>query len=398
MVTPEIFRRLSRRLEEYHALFYKMWQMGRPVMDESIPTACVRFSQEGDLLEFAFNPHFWDSCNDEDRLFTIAHECLHVMLRHGVRTKDTSEPDRCNIALDLVVNHTLVKTFGFVRENLTHGESFCWVDTVFKDKVVSDDLSFEEYFKLVSPEDAKKFGMVDDHTSWGGRDSGEIVKSVSESLSGSDKESLEEMVESHSAGDHPGKMWRFVSAKARPKRKWETVIQKWAKRYDRSDFQEVEQWARLNRRYTVLDNSLILPSDMEMEDDTEGKIEVWFFQDTSGSCSGYQTRFFTAAKSLPCDRFDVKMHCFDTNVFETTLESGKLYGFGGTKYQPIEDYIQTYMRENRTKYPQAVFIITDGHGSNVSPDRPDRWYFFLSSSMTHYVPLNSHRYLLSEFE
>lgn len=396
MITAEAFRLLSRRLEDHHALFYVMWQMGRPVMDETIATACVRFNREGDWLEFAFNPEFWNSCTDEDRIFTIAHECLHVMLRHGVRTKDTKESERCNVALDLVVNHALVNTFGFVREDLTYWRGFCWVDTVFSEPV-EDNLSFEDYFKRISPQDVSKFKLVDEHSSWSG-DSDGVVKNVADKLVNQEKESLREVVENHSAGKDSGVIWTFVSVKVKPKKKWETVIKNWVKKYDRSNFQEIEQWARLNRRYVFLDDSLILPSDMEIEDDSECKIEVWFFQDTSNSCAEHRTRFFTAAKSLPKDRFDVKMHCFDTKVFETTLESGKLYGFGGTRYSPIEDYIQNHMVQNKTKYPQAVFLITDGWGDFVYPEMPERWHFFLTNYCINYVPIESPRHLLKDFE
>jgi hypothetical protein len=92
------------------------------------------------------------------------------------------------------------------------------------------------------------------------------------------------------------------------------------------------------------------------------------------------------------------MHCFDTRVFETTLESGKLYGFGGTCFRSLEAYIQAYMKKNGTKYPQAVFVITDGYGTPVQPEKPEVWYWFLDPYATHCIPAACNKFHLKNFE
>ncbi len=145
---------------------------------------------------------------------------------------------------------------------------------------------------------------------------------------------------------------------------------------------------------------MFLPSEMEVEDiDKEkNKIEVWFFQDTSGSCSGFAKRFFKAAESLPKDRFNVRMHCFDTRVYETSLEERKLYGFGGTSFTCIENYIQRRIAKENLQYPKAVFIITDGYGNDVHPEHPEVWHWFLSSGYKSHIPKQSKTYLLRNFE
>lgn len=146
-----------------------------------------------------------------------------------------------------------------------------------------------------------------------------------------------------------------------------------------------------------MQSDLLLPSEMELLDDNADKrrIEVWFFQDTSGSCAGLKDRFFNAARSLPTDRFDIRMFCFDEEVFETTLESGKLYGFRGTTFTCIEEYI---LKHTNLKYPDAVFVITDGAGNVVQPKKPENWYWFLSADYTKCIPKESHIYDLSNFE
>jgi len=93
------------------------------------------------------------------------------------------------------------------------------------------------------------------------------------------------------------------------------------------------------------------------------------------------------------------MHCFDTEIYETTLASGKLYGFGGTSFDIIEGYIQRKIKYNdNLKYPDAVFIITDGYGNNVYPEIPKRWYWFLSTGYTSCIPKTCNTFALSNYE
>lgn len=394
MISSAQFLEISRQLEDHHAIFYTLWQLGKPISDTSIPTACVKFDKEGECMEFAFNPDYWDRCTDYDRLFVICHESLHVLLRHGVRVSGMKDPYRCNVALDLVVNHMLINKFGFDRSKITDWDVYAWVDTVFLDREIPDNLSYEQYFQLVPP---GKLKTVDNH-SWES-DSDKWVERIADHL-GEEKNSLKGIVRTHSAGMNPSQHWSFSVNKeyVPPKKKWETVIKKWAKKYDRPDLRDVEQWARVNRRYACLESQFIIPTEMEVEYEKQEKINVWFFQDTSGSCYNYRNRFFDAAKSLPKDRFDMKLHCFDTEVFETTLESGKLYGGGSTAFSPIEDYIQKYMVEKKVPYPMAVFVITDGWGTPVEPERPDRWHWFLTTTYTAFIPKQSKVFQLKDFE
>lgn len=206
------------------------------------------------------------------------------------------------------------------------------------------------------------------------------------------------------AGDSPGSILKRVDPKlkVKPKPKWETVIKKWVKKTRLDEFRTEEQWARTARRFQLLrDSDLILPSEMETDEPLieKHKVGIYFFLDTSGSCSGYADRFWRAAKSIPKEFFDVRMFCFDTRVYETTLESGKLYGFGGTSFSPIESHIQKIMSREEVRYPDAVFLITDGYGDNVHPQHPDRWHWFMTENYSiSCVPSGSKVHKLSEFE
>lgn len=204
------------------------------------------------------------------------------------------------------------------------------------------------------------------------------------------------------AGTVAGRLKKRLSIK-KPikKKKWETIIKNWSLKYlgERYD----TSWTRKNRRFeTMYIPGMFLPTDIELDLSEKSKIIVDFYLDTSGSCAGYAERFFTAANSLPDDKFEVRLFCFDTKVYATTLKSGKLYGFGGTAFDIIERDIQNRISSKKIHaYPQAVFIITDGYGNrvNVPQQYQDRWHWFMTEHHSKtYIPKGCKVYELKDFE
>lgn len=432
----------------HYSLFYKFATLSVPVIDRKIPTAAVRFNKLGDCIEFAINPDYWDTRTFEQKRFIIAHECIHVMFNHGRRIfnlgtdKKKVHPQIANIAADIVVNHTLEDTFYFKRKEVDPESVYCWIDTVFKGTtpLPSKDANFEYYYTLLMDKFKDKIKqmmenleLVDCHEGLDGMDSSEVAERLSDFLDPDDIKKIKKKLEENGVemdpkkpnqmrdtgkpdgkeeegpdGNKPGgklagtergdivkeMLKRFIPKK----KKWETVIKNWVRK--NSDFTTIEQWARKDRRWSNLDTGYMLPSDLFVEEDERRKIDVWFFQDTSGSCVHLADRFFNAARSIPTDRFNIKMFCFDTAVYETTLASGKLYGFGGTSFTCIEDYIQSKINDVKAKqhYPHAVFIITDGYGDNVSPQKPKNWHWFLSENYKSCIPKESPTFMLKDFE
>lgn len=400
---------ICRLLEDKHAIFYKIWQIGKPNFTQEIPTAAVTFNKDGEFLQFIFNPKFWDGLNNYERAFVISHESLHVFLNHGVRFLELV-PQLANMAADVVINEMLVNRFGFDREKISNYENYCWIDTVFKDEVnIEQDESFEYYYSKLSDNiETIKIGsnikILDDHSGLG--DISNNVKKVFEKISKglSEHEKLSSLEfdknqddktknEYKQAGLHPGTNAKTITVTVKPKKKWETVIKNWVKR---SADQDDELWNKRSRRITLLDNKMILPVDVE-EDIKRDKIHIWFFQDTSGSCTDLAERFFKAAKSIPKNKFQVQMFCFDTQVYKTDLESGKLYGFGGTSFSCINSFVIKHERDFNIK-PHAIFVITDGYGDDIKPKNPEKWHWFLSTDYTTCIDKKCNIYKLEDYE
>lgn len=164
---------------------------------------------------------------------------------------------------------------------------------------------------------------------------------------------------------------------------------------------ETERWERVNPRYSqIISNEIHLPTNCKVLEEykEKNKIDVFFFLDTSGSCINLKDRFFKAAKSLDPKKFNIRLFCFDTMVQETTLESGRVWGGGGTSFSIIERHIQSVITSEKKKYPKAVFLVTDGMGDNVIPEKPERWYWFLSYNYKQYIPAKSKTFMLSDYE
>lgn len=405
-------------LEKYYSIFYSLVQMGRPSFVESIPTAAVGFDEFGRNIMFVFNPGFWDKLDEYNRAFVISHECLHVLLSHGIRSVNCTDKKLANVAMDIVVNHMLVNNFNFDRSKIQNADNFCWIDTVFspqeiKSLNIEENKSFEYYLNTLIYQNKfqSKFDLefVDDHGQLGNI-SPDLAKEISEKIMGNSsqeefgtfKEKMGEdakEAENSPAGTQKGGISKVIKLSyVKKKRKWESVIKRWTQRKI-TEMVSVDSWVHQNRRMMTFDQTLSVPNMVDQENYEKNKIDVLFFQDTSGSCVHLAERFLRAARSIPTDRFNVRAFCFDTSTYETDLKTGKLYGFGGTAFDIIENRIQRMIsQEELKKYPDAVFIITDGEGSPVEPEKPERWHWFLSYNCRYYIPQESKIYMLNEFE
>jgi predicted metal-dependent peptidase len=385
------FFAVSRRLERHHAVFYKLWELGVPLFTKSIPTAAVCFDKVGRCIQFMFNPDFWRRLDDDQRDFVISHECLHVILNHGARMRDSADKSRCNVAMDVVVNQMLLEKFGFDRDEIDLDKEYCWLDNVFSPPEQPGE-TFEYYFNRTTPSPKRKFVLVDIHDFLDGSEAAEAIGRLNDDLSPEEKDEIKGLIDKHfqdekddkkgvGRGDHAGSTWKFMKAeRIRPKRKWETVIRRWTKKLLRNEFDYFEHWIRINRRLVMLPEDIVLPTEMETQErEDDGKIQLYFFLDTSGSCSHLAERFWKAAMSVPSDRFEKRLFCFDTKVYDVNEKDKKLYGFGGTSFDILEQRIRQDIKKGATKsYPQAVFVITDGHGTRVQPEKAERWHWFLS--------------------
>lgn len=405
---------IALELQKVHIFFRAFWDIGDPVVEDfpDLSTAAIQFDKSGNAIKFLINKTFWESLNPQTRSFLVCHEMLHIILNHGIRFVNyigTSKFSDMNIAADVVINELLCRSFGFNRDALDGklSETGCWFDTVFpKEPGISKNESTEFYFdKIGKMPGIPQLYSIDSHdmidTGEGDVQGALQSDGIFDLIDNDLKKKLEKCIETPEAGGGQG-TWHVVSAKKQLKRKWETVVKKWESQFIKEEVDIVERWERNNPRYQYLmQPGTHLPMDQRVIRETKKKdrLDVYFFLDTSGSCFGLKNRFFSAAKSLNPKKFNIRLFCFDTRVVETDIKGDKIYGGGGTRFDIIETHIQNICKKENKKYPHAVWIITDGYGTNVIPEKPEKWQWFLTpNNSTKNIPKKSIIHQLSQFE
>jgi predicted metal-dependent peptidase len=417
---------ISSLLEKHNVLFAEFWDMGEPVFTDSIETAAICYDDVGNKINYVFNKEFWDSLTPYQRAFVISHEVLHVLFQHGNRLQSIiGKPQKmhiANIAADIIVNEFLIRRFGF--EPMRLGELY---EKLITEKSTVGHFpnlkTFEEYYILLQSKSEKLKGIktLDDHDkSFIGKEGQalpgqipsilveDIVESAIEKQTEQQVQKMKEMIgtkdfkavsNSTLAGTISGTVMKVIQKFAKiKKQKWITLISDWTRRKIKE--KEEETWIMPNRRLTCFSNSSVfLPADYIVEKEEKGKIDVWLYMDTSGSCVNFATRFFKAAEFIPTSHFNVRLFCFDTRVFETDLKSRQLYGFGGTRFDIIETDIQHRIKKERKRYPDSVWILTDGYGNTVRPEIPSRWKWFMTDyNSKRYISKESKIYDLKDYE
>lgn len=456
VITDAEFMKISRALEEHHAIFYKFWEMGRPIFSRSIKTACVSWDKETQGCTFIFNPDFWESLDFYNRLWVITHEALHLVLNHIIRFGENKKSHEiANIAADIVVNHLTVNQFGFDRDRIEDEKKYCWIDTVFPlMPLLKDDKHFEHYIRLLmqkakqqqqdkkgkpqsggdgsgsgsgggdeEPDVSEGTTTVDQHEGMPTEEEMKhICDSINDSLTDGEKDEIKDVIKKHfQVGDGGSKEWKPANPNAsggnaencfwtfynvdkniKKKRKWETIIQEWVSKRRKPTIKGVERWGHKNRRLASWSTGrLHLPSEMDVDTFAakEHILNVWFMLDTSPSCDSLKERFFKAAFSLPENRFETNLFSWNTSVTPIDKKNKKVMRGSGTKFSCMENYIQAKMKEESIEYPDAIFVVTDGRSFDyLHTDMPERWYFFLSENYIRYIPDKSHHYNLKDFE
>ena len=398
-------------LVHHHAVFYQFWRLVKPQYSEEIDTACVAFNNEGKCIDFLINKNYWDSVNNIRKEFIICHECMHVLNSHGKRIgkKFAEYGEQANCAMDIVVNESLVKFFGFDRAQIDPDDEYIWFDKIFKNNPsILKDNSFEYYLNKMlenNIQSPSSSSLVNDHSRLDIPD--DLAQKIINQLSDEEAEVLKNIAqraeqgknkENQTAGSNAGQITKKLEKKPRVfKSKWETVIKKFQKSFGKDETNE-SHWIAKDRRIYNLNFNIFLPSEIEYEvrKTQKDKIKTYFFMDSSASCANLAQRFFDAAKSIDPNKFDVEYYCFDTQVYKVNIEKNRLFGFGGTSFRSVSDFI--YKKKNVKPY---VWILTDGHGDypNIPEAEENKWnWFLIKDGNRRYIPQKSKIYDLENFE
>lgn len=403
------FYDIAINLEKYHEIFSALWKITHPQFSTQVETAAVCFNKDGNCINFLINPNFWGTIDEYNKEFVICHELLHVILIHGIRSKqyrDKYSPDIINICLDLSVNHLLTQLFKFNRFFIKNWHKLCWADTVLQNYDLEPNKSFEYYIdKLPLSPIFKQQIEITDHDYLKDFDEkvSNRIKNILDTIMGTSSNSednkniLDQTLSKLEGGQYPGSAniseLRFLkNKKLKILKKWESVLHKYM-RHTEHEHEHI-QWIRANRRISFIKSDILLPSESEIIDRDLGKYKIWLFLDCSGSCYELYNLFNNASKTFNPNKFEVQKFGHSTFVSKNINDCG-----GGTSFSCIENYIQSQITQGKiTKYPDAIFHFTDGEGYRFETAYPSRWYVFLTPKGSEYCyPKGTNFFKLSDF-
>ncbi len=370
-------------------------------IDEECETAAT------DGVRIYFGPNFLENLTDSQIDVVMMHEILHVVLQHCSRYGDY-EPEKFNIACDIVVNSLILESMGGNRKNIHLGKYGELMHKTPNGKEGSRFTAEEVYAMLPSMKGKKSINMPGskgngnkgnsgrkknegasfsaDSAGGGGR--GQGVSSDSDSNKGgngvfddhdrwkntADDNSLREAWEkrvvdaaevisirdpSDQRGLIPAFAKRLIDELKKPQTDWRTILNEFVQ-------EEICDYSfnPPDRRFG--DSDFFLP-DFNEKDESEKNI--LFMIDTSGSMSD---EMITAAYSEikgAIDQFNGKLEgwlgFFDAAVIKPKPFSDadefliiRPQGGGGTDFEVIFDYVDAKMSDEP---PLSIIILTDGY-------------------------------------
>lgn len=344
-----------------------MTRLGSVRFTDATATAGIR--PAGSDIELLFNRKFFATLATKDLAGVLLHEALHFVFRHiqrGQKIRKQADRFLFRLACEAVINDSIKAFYAgislpgnpitgddLVGHNVA-GFSADQVMALLRDRLDKDPAA---RITIASMEE------TDDHDTWdtasddrGGWTDGtdQVLASVLKQVGARDV-----------IGDSPWGANRTISS-----RRIRKDLRHFLEEYLRPSGRFMADWSRPNRKAAALFPRVILPTWKTMPEPGHILMAI----DASGSVSPPFLDAFVqlAEQKLPGNR--VTFISFDTEPYVYEKGSGKVQGNGGTRVQAVEDYITAHLE----RYPDIVFVFTDGDTPPPSPSHPDRWIWILT--------------------
>lgn len=368
------------RLLGTHGFFGLLLMSMRFSLDERCPTAYT------DGEKIAFNPSFLESLADPELDFVLMHEVMHAALQHCTRynAKETEalDPDRYNIACDIVVNSNILLesqmdlfAISIAGQPLIHqtptgeeGHKYTVEEvylmlrsTLQQGKPTSRPYGKPNATANSAPEWQKgdRANTLDDHSHWGDIEDAEILREVWAKRFRDACEAIRIREESAGRGLLPAFAERLLDQLKKPQLDWRTLL---------DDFVQEEitdySFEPPDRRF--YDSTFFLPAFNEAADTVK---DILFMVDTSGSISDEMLASAYSEVKGAIDQYGGKLQgwlgFFDAAIIEPVpfadkdeLMAIRPAGGGGTDFQIIFEYVAERMSDNP---PVSIIVLTDGY-------------------------------------
>ena len=221
-------------------IFYATALLAHPRIETTkYPTAAT------DSLKIYWNPDFFGRLHVDGIIFVLAHEVLHVILKHRLRM-GTRMPRMWNWACDYVINRLLIE--GGV------GKMPTGKDAGLYDKKY-DGMSEEKVYELLKQQNEAKGGKGDgDALGLGGFDGDGDLLPLPEGMDSEAKANLSAQIDqklmtaanmARLVGKMPGEMQHVIDQLLNPKVPWQDLLRDYMTRVAHDE----ESWLKRNRRF-----------------------------------------------------------------------------------------------------------------------------------------------------
>lgn len=354
-------------------------------IDEECETAAT------DGVRIYFGPDFLENLTDPQIDIVMMHEILHVALQHCSRYGDF-EPERFNIACDIVVNSIILESMGGNSKNIHLGK-YGELMHETPDGYEGAKFTAEEVYAMLPAMNGKKSknkmpgskvkgnggapggknggdggsddsdsngnGVFDDHEKWKNTADDNTLREEWQKRILDAAEAVSIRDPSDQRGLLPAFAKRIIKELRKPQTDWRSILNEFVQE-EICDY----SFSPPDRRFG--DSDFFLP-DFNEKDETVKNI--LFMIDTSGSMSDDMiTAAYSEVKGA-IDQFNGKLEgflgFFDAAVIPPTLFSDedefmviKPKGGGGTDFEVIFRYVAEHMTDEP---PASIIILTDGY-------------------------------------
>lgn len=316
--------------------------------------------------KICFSPQFLDKLSDGELDFIMMHEVMHVALKHCLRGKNY-EPERFNIACDIVVNSNILLSNHMDEKSITLKEYGVSMHTAPDGKEGYEYTAEQVYAMLPStPVALKKLiksdgDMWDDHEKWEEDSMDDYEKQEWDQWVRTACEVISIRESSKTFGGPPMMAQRLMKHINKSQIDWRTILNEFVQ-------QEINDYSFSppDRRFD--DSPFFLPDFNEKDEKVQN---IWFLIDTSGSISDDAINAAYAEIRSAIEQFNGKLEGLlsFTESFVTDpipfsnveeLTAIKPIGGGGNDFSAIFKYMKNNMSDN---LPSQIIIITDGYDS-----------------------------------
>lgn len=324
------------------------------------PTAAV------DGRKIYYNRNFFEKLSEDDIVFVLCHEVLHVTFDHFGR-RSHRDPSWWNMANDYVINGALIRdkigTMPTETVPVKDGDGTTSQRVgLYEEKYVG--WTSEAVYDDLEKRKVKKQLTLDVHIEAGNGGAGENKKNgIPIEISNEDLKKLRDEMKAKilnaanaAAGKMPASIKRLIDELVEPKVNWRDLLRQSISSCLTDDF----TWMRPNRKHMY--SGIFMPTldkdetiDIEIAIDTSGSITEHMIRDFLSEVFGIMGMY--ADYRIGIMQFDTQAynHQVFTKENEDDLKNYKIMGGGGTDF----DVFWKFWQDNEIE-PKLALVFTDG--------------------------------------